>query len=211
MKKPPLAERALAAIARYERAAGELGAIKKGIVAELEKCPITIEAYQGNSIDGVYRQQSQADIDRLWDGSRVRHHLHQVLKMRTTDGGDYDIERGLHDYEVKDELRGLSFEAGDPYKCEHCLAAWMLIERRKLVRQEFGRAKRLVRALGKLAIQAEPAEPERSCAAKDCKLPRVDGTMFCRDHQSVKGRTRNAATLTAERLSFMMQQDGYQQ
>lgn len=153
MNKPPLAERAVAAPARYERAAAELGQIKKGIVAELEKCPITIEAYQGSSIDGVHHQQSQADIDRLWDGSRVRHHLHQALKMRTTDGGDYDIERGLHDYEIKDELRGLSFEEGAPYKCEHCLAAWLLIERRKLVRQEFGQAKRTVRALGKQAIK----------------------------------------------------------
>ena len=210
MKKPPLAERAVAAIARYERAAGELGAIKKGIVAELEKCPITIEAYQGNSINGVHHQQSQADIDRLWDGSRVRHHLHQVLKMKTTDGGEWDRERSLHDYEVKDELRGLSFEDGDPYKCEHCLAAWLLIERRKLVRQELGHAKRLVRALGKLAIKAEPAEPERSCAAKDCHRPRVDGSMFCGEHQSVKDRWPQRHT-TNEQLSHMTQQDGYQQ
>lgn len=210
MKKPPLAERAVAALARYERAAGELGAIKKGIVANLEKCPITIEAYQGSSIHGEYQHQSQEDHDRLWDGSRVRHHLHQVLKMKTTDGGDWDRERGLHDYEVKDELRGLSFEHGDPYKCEHCLAAWLLIERRKLVRQELGHAKRLVRALGKLAIQAEPKPPEKPCAARECQLPRIDGTMFCNEHQSVKDRWPRRPT-TTEQLAHMMQRDGYQQ
>lgn len=196
MKKPPLAERALAAIARYERAAGELGAIKKGIVAELEKCPITIQAWEEFS-----------DKSPLWDNGRVNHHLHRALNMYTCD--DYDREVKLQDYEIRYELEGDGED--ETLKCEHCLAAWALIERRKLARREFGQAKRLVRALGKLAIQAEPAEPERSCAAKDCRLPRVDATMFCRDHQSVKGRTRNAAPLTAERLSFMMQQDGYQQ
>lgn len=153
MNKHPLGERAIAAIARYERAAAELGQIKKGIVAELGKCPITIEAYQGSSIDGFYKQISQADHDRLWDGSRVRHHLHEVLQVTNHDGGDYDRERKLRDDEIRAELEGYSDDESEPYKCEHCLAAWLLIERRKLVRQEFGHAKRLVRSLGKQAIK----------------------------------------------------------
>lgn len=210
MKKPPLAERAVAAIARYERAAADLAAIKKGIVAELEKCPITVEAYQGNSLEGAYRHVSQADHDRLWDGSRVRHHLHLVLQVRGNDGGDYDRDRGLRDDEIRAELEGLGDWFDDQYKCEHCLAAWALIERRKLARREFGQAKRLVRALGKQAIQAEPKPPEKPCAARECQRPRVDGTMFCGEHQSVKGRWPQRA-VTNEQLAYMMQRDGYQQ
>ncbi len=147
--KQPLAVRALEALARYERAAGELGAIKKGIVANLEKCPITVEAYQGQGINGEYRQQSQKDYDRLWDGSRVRHHLHQSLQMYTCD--DYDREVKLQDYEIRYELEGDGED--ESLKCEHCLAAWALIERRKEVRREFGRAKCAVRALGKIVIK----------------------------------------------------------
>lgn len=153
MTKPPLAERAVAALIRYETAAADLASIKKGIVAELEKCPITIEAYGDQSIERYFSNKTHADHERLWDGSRVRHHLHQVLQYRTNDGGDYDRERGLRDDEIRAELEGEGYHEVDDYKCEHCLAAWMLIERRKLARQEFGQAKRLVRALGKLAIK----------------------------------------------------------
>lgn len=151
MNKPPLAERAVAALARYERAAAELDQIKKGIVAELEKCPVTIEAYE--SSNGFLSSSSDADQKRLWDGSRVRHHLHEVLQVTTDDGGEWDRERKLRDDEIRDELQGYSDDESEPYKCKHCLAAWLLIERRKLVRQEFGQAKRTVRALGKQAIK----------------------------------------------------------
>jgi hypothetical protein len=155
MNNLPLAERAIAALARYERAAADLGSIKKGIVAELEKCPITVEAYQGNDIHGGFINISEADQKRLWDGSRVRHHLHQVLQLTTEDGGPYDRERKLRDDEIRTELEGYSEDESEPYKCEHCLAAWQLIERRKIARQEFGHAKRMVRALGKSAIKEQ--------------------------------------------------------
>lgn len=201
MTKPPLAERAVAAIARYERAAGDLDQIKKDIVIELNKCPITIEAHA-----------SIGEDPRLWDNGRENHHLHQLLHLTTSDGGDYDRERKLHGYEIRDELRGYSDDEAEPYKCEHCLSAWMLIERRKLARQEFGQAKRLVRALGKLAIkQAEPKPPEKPCAATGCQRTPAAGTLFCGEHQSVKDRRNPTHTPTAERLTFMMQQDGYQQ
>ena len=154
MNKPPLGERAVAALIRYESAAAELSRIKKAIVTTLEQCPVTIEAYQGNDIHGGFINISEADHKRLWDGSRVRHHLHEVLQVSTHDGGEYDHERKLRDDEIRAELEGYGDHVADAYQCEHCLAAWLLIERRKLVRQEFGYAKRLVRALGKLAIKA---------------------------------------------------------
>ena len=142
--KPPLAERAIAAIARYELAAADLDSIKKGIVAELEKCPITIEAFSDSGMESFDRGHSL-----LWDGTRPNTHLHRALQMYTCD--DYDREVKLQDYEIRYELEG--YGEDETLKCEHCLAAWALIERRKLARREFGQAKRLVRALGKLVIQ----------------------------------------------------------
>lgn len=201
MKKPPLAERAVAAITRYERAAADLTRIKRAIVAELDKCPITIEAMSDSGMEHFDRGHSM-----LWDGTRPNTHLHRALQMYTCD--DYDREVKLQDYEIRYELEGDGED--ETLKCEHCLAAWALIERRKLARQEFGQAKRLVRALGKQAIQAEPKLPEKPCAARECQRPRVDGTMFCGEHQSVKGRWPQRA-ITNEQLAHMMQRDGYQQ
>ncbi|MDH0042415.1 hypothetical protein [Pseudomonas juntendi] len=200
MKKPPLAERAVAAVARYERAAAELTNIKRAIVAELDKCPITIEAFSDSGMESFDRGHSL-----LWDGTRPNTHLHRAL---TNTVSDYCSERRLDQEEISDQLTG--WDDDDPDACPHCLAAWNLILSRKAARAEFGQAKRLIRALGKLAIQAEPAEPERSCAAKECQRSRVEGTMFCSEHQSVKDRWPQRP-ITNEQLSHMMQQDGYQQ
>lgn len=200
MKKPPLAERAVAAVARYERAAAELTNIKRAIVAALDKCPITIEAFSDSGMESFDRGHSL-----LWDGTRPNTHLHRAL---TNTVSDYCSERRLDQEEISDQLTG--WDDDDPDACPHCLAAWNLILSRKAARAEFGQAKRLIRALGKLAIKAEPAEPERSCAGKECQRSRVDGTMFCGEHQSVKDRQARHP-ITAERLSSMMQQDGYQQ
>lgn len=147
MNKPPLGERAVAALIRYESAAAELTRIKKAIVTTLEQCPITIEAY---GADGIGALESGSSV--LWDGSRVNHHLHQAL---TATVSDYCSERRLDQEEITDQLTGWDDESEDA--CPHCLAAWGLILSRKDARREFGNAKRLVRALGKLAIKASPS------------------------------------------------------
>lgn len=200
MKKPPLAERAVAAVARYERAAAELTNIKRAIVAALDKCPITIEAFSDSGMESFNRGHSL-----LWDGTRPNTHLHRAL---TNTVSDYCSERRLDQEEISDQLTG--WDDGDPDACPHCLAAWNLILSRKAARAELGQAKRQVRALGKLAIQAEPKPAEKPCAARECQRPRVDGTIFCGEHQSVKGRWPERA-INSEQLSHMMQQDGYQQ
>lgn len=141
MEKPTLESRAIAALIRYESAAAELTKIKKGIVADLEKCPITVEAYK------VYDDKSP-----LWDNSRVNHHLHQAL---TATVSDYCSERRLDQEEITDQLTG--WDEDSEGACPHCLAAWHLILSRSEARREFGNAKRLVRALGKLAIKALPS------------------------------------------------------
>lgn len=156
MAKPTFESRVIAALARHERAAGELGRIKKGIVTELEKCPITIEAYQNSDLNCDFLNVSEEDHKRLWDGARVRHHLHLALQVLTDDGGDYDRERKLHDYEIRAELEGLGYDDEQPHACPHCLSAWLLIERRKEVRQELGRARRSLRMLGKSALKGAP-------------------------------------------------------
>ena len=140
MKKLPLGERAIAAIIRYESAAAELTKIKKGIVAELEKCSITIEAYK------VFDDKSP-----LWDNSRVNHHLHQAL---TATVSDYCSERRLDQEEITDQLTG--WDEDSEGACPHCLAAWNLIISRREARQEFGAAKRTLRALGKTALKVTP-------------------------------------------------------
>lgn len=200
MKKPPLAERAVAAITRYERAAADLTRIKRAIVAELDKCPITIEAMSDSGMEHFDRGHSM-----LWDGTRPNTHLHRAM---TATVADYCSERRLDQEEISTQLAG--WDEDDPDACPHCLAAWNLILSRKDARAEFGTAKRLVRALGKLAIQAEPKPPEKPCAARECQRPRVDGTMFCGEHQSVKGRWPRRA-VTNDQLAHMMQRDGYQQ
>ena len=143
MNKPPLAERAIAALVRYESAAAELGRIKKGIVAELEKCPITIEAY---SAEGLKAYEGGASV--LFDNGRPNTHLHRALTATTS---DYCSVRRLDEEEISNQLAG--WDVDDPEACPHCLAAWNLILSRKDARAEFGNAKRLVRALGKRAIK----------------------------------------------------------
>jgi hypothetical protein len=189
MKRLPIGERAIAALVRYERAAAELARIKKGIVTTLEKCPTTIEAYENNNLNCDFLNVREEDHERLWDGSRVRHHLHEVLQLTYHDGGEYDPERKLDDYEIRAALEGYSEDESQPYKCEHCLAAWLLVERRKLARREFGCAKRTVRAIGKTAIkQATPLFVPKPCAAHACECPRVGETIFCGAHQSARSR-----------------------
>ena len=143
MAKPPLAERAVAALIRYETAAAELNSIKKRIVAHLEKCPITIEAFSDEGMKSFDHGRSL-----LWDGTRPNTHLHRAL---TNTISDYCSERRLDQEEISTQLAG--WDEDDPDACPHCLVAWNLILSRKAARAEFGQAKRLVRALGKLAIR----------------------------------------------------------
>lgn len=155
MSKPDFATRVITALARHERAAGEIGIIKKAISDSLEKCPITIQA---NAQSSIFSSQSypQEGLE-LWDGSRIRHHLHEVLQLTIDTGSGYGGERKLDADEIREELSGYN---DDPLRrddrslgCPHCLAAWDLIIKRKEVRHELGNAKRALRNLGKTAMK----------------------------------------------------------
>lgn len=143
-----LGDRAIAALVRHELAAAELTRIKKAIVAELEKCPITMVAYES---------YGKPDHDKLFDGTRVRHHLHEALTATVSDysdSGAYRPERRLDAEEITDQLTG--WDEDSEGACPHCLAAWRLIQDRSKARAEAGIAKRLIRALGKVALKVAP-------------------------------------------------------
>lgn len=148
MSKPDFATRVITALARHERAAGEIGVIKKAISDALEKCPITIQANEQSSI--FSSQSYPQEESKLWDGTRVMHHLHNVLQLTIDTGSGYGGERKLDADEIREELSGFS---DDVNACPHCLAAWDLIIKRKEVRHELGNAKRALRNLGKTAMK----------------------------------------------------------
>ncbi len=137
LKNPTFGERAIAAVIRYERAASELSRIKKSIVTELEKCPITIEAYSDSGMESYGRGSSI-----LWDGTRPNTHLHRALTA------------GLDSEEITDQLTG--WDEDSEGACPRCLEAWRLIQNRSEARKEAGVAKRLIRALGKTAMKVAP-------------------------------------------------------
>lgn len=143
----PAESRFVTALVRYESAAAELTRIKKAIVTTLEQCPITIEAYSDDGMAAYDRGHSV-----LWDGTRPNTHLHRAL---TNTVSDYCSERRLDQEEITDQLTDWDEDSEDA--CPHCLAAWNLILSRSEARREFGNAKRIVRALGKLAIKATPS------------------------------------------------------
>lgn len=155
MTKPDFATRVIAALARHERAAGEIGVIKKAISNALDKCPITIRAVGETSIFGD--RLDSAEVAALWDGSRVKHHLHQALQTKIDNGTGWGGERNLDADEIREELSGYNDDPEYPNEaslaCPHCLAAWDLIIQRKEVRHELGNAKRALRNLGKTAMK----------------------------------------------------------
>ena len=151
-KTNDFAARVITALARHERAAGELGAIKKAIGAELEKCPITIRAM--SNVTGFNDPVLFREIEKLWDGSRVMHHLHNVLAITIDNDNGYHGQRKLDADEIREELTGdPEWPNESSYACPHCLAAWDLIIKRKEVRHELGNAKRALRQLGKTAMR----------------------------------------------------------
>jgi len=123
--------------AEYERSAQLVSDLTKKIGAALQACPITGLAHESDF--------PGPDTQKLWDGDKVKHHLWQAYH-ETTDADCYHWERRLNLGEQEEYLR----EAD----CEHCLAAWRLIEDRKAARKAFGAAKRSVRAIGRVALAA---------------------------------------------------------
>lgn len=128
-------ERMIEALARHERAIQAVASLKTKIGEELSKCSVEAElerrwkdtGYPGELVDSkVY----------------TKTHLWEALNERAGDGG-YG-ERGLNAGEIVEHLADS--------ECQHCMAAWELIQQRKDARQELGIARRLIRHYGKKAL-----------------------------------------------------------
>ena len=117
-------QRAMAALARHERAVQVVAEITSQIGKALKKCPVN-EIIEQSLFTGDA-------VDLLIDNKgRTKTHLWHALNGRDDD-------------EVADYLDGED--------CEHCAQAWALILNRQQIRQEVGIARRLIRHYGKLAI-----------------------------------------------------------
>ncbi|QZX85323.1 hypothetical protein [Metapseudomonas otitidis] len=130
-------DRNLAAIVRHERAAQENRKLTTAIGKEIAACPVSVELSDWNLHHARRKELST-------DEGLAKTHLWQALNHREPSSCGHGEVR-LREDEIDDYL------AEDP-ACEQCRRAWALIQQRKVVRQELGRAKRAIRAIGRAAL-----------------------------------------------------------
>lgn len=190
----------IASLANHERLLQQNADMKKQISKHLNGCPIQKKALDWDT--------PESERYELQDGKgRIKTHLWQAFNREIAGAW------GSIPMDPDEQENYLTDPWNDESRCEHCHAAWKLIQARKEVRQELGKARRSLRMLGRSAVRIADAEAkanEPHCAARECQLSRIDGTMFCGEHQSVKYRWPSRPT-TNEQLAYMMQRDGYQQ
>ena len=139
-----LESRIIASLANHERLLQQVGQMKKQIGENLLKCPVMIRV---NSED-----IGSAEWDSLYDQKGlVKTHLWAAFN--TTIESDYG---GQIQMDRDDQENYLTDPWNDETPCEHCYAAWRVIQERKEVRQELGRARRSLRMLGKSALKVAP-------------------------------------------------------
>lgn len=134
----PFETRVITALANHERVLQQVGQMKKQIGAHLAECPVMKKANDWNI--------SAQDSKDLYDEKMlVKTHLWGAFNE--TVEGDYGNPVLMDRDEQQDYL------AQDDTGCEHCYAAWQVIQDRRDVRQELGRARRALRMLGKSALK----------------------------------------------------------
>lgn len=134
------AEKALAYVVRYERAAGLIAELTGLIRDAINRCHITGLANES--------ENPGPDTAALWDGNRIKNHLYFAFTEETACDSGYGVRR-------MDEGEQEAFLSDEETGCEHCLNAWRHIMARKEARKQFGRAKASIRMLGKRVIAAE--------------------------------------------------------
>jgi hypothetical protein len=138
----PFETRVITALANHERLLQQVGQMKNQIGAHLAECPVMKKANDWNI--------SAQDSKDLYDEKMlVKTHLWEAFNE--TVEGDYGSPQLLDRDEQQD------FLADEDTGCEHCYAAWRVIQERRDVRQELGRARRSLRMLGKSALKALPS------------------------------------------------------
>lgn len=140
----PFETRVITALANHERLLQQVGQMKKQIGAHLAECPVmkkandwTISAHDSK---GLYDEKT----------GLVKTHLWGAFNELTE--GSYGMVRMDRD----DQENYLTDPWCDETRCDHCYAAWRVIQDRRDVRQELGQARRALRMLGKSALKVVP-------------------------------------------------------
>lgn len=137
----PFETRVITALANHERLLQQVGQMKKQIGAYLAECPVMKKANDWNI--------SAQDSKDLYDEKmRVKTHLWEAFN--DTVESDYGNQIAMNSDDQ--EIHLTEEDTG----CEHCYAAWRVIQERRDLRQELGRARRALRMLGKSALKVVP-------------------------------------------------------
>ena len=136
-----MADKYIAALARHEKAKQAVDSLTRDIGIALNRCPITKRA-DDPALSNEYR-------DSLWDdvtGKNKTHlwHAFQIREPSSCGHGEVPLcEDGISD----------ALSEGSEFECEHCYFAYRMIVARKSARQELGRSRLAIRALGKQALK----------------------------------------------------------
>lgn len=127
------------ALARHETARQAADAISKRIGAAISRCPIAIK-------EGDWKL-SNAERAELYDEKtgKQKTHLWSVYNALAEYGEHFDHEGQREALHPRND------------GCRHCYRAHVLIEMRRELRAELGRARLAIRALGKVAIKMQEA------------------------------------------------------
>ena len=138
-----LPEKVIASLANHERLMQQVGAMKIQIGKHIEACPIS----QKLSIHYSGSENQDDLIDR--STGRAKTHLWHAFNELI----EHDSGYGMSNMDYDDQENYLTDPWNEKTRCEHCFAAWRLIQDRKEVRQKLGNAKRSLRQLGKSALK----------------------------------------------------------
>ncbi|SBW79864.1 hypothetical protein PVE_R1G1978 [Pseudomonas veronii 1YdBTEX2] len=134
----PFETRVITALANHERLLQQVGQMKKQIGAHLAECPVMKKANDWNI--------SAQDSKDLYDEKMlVKTHLWEAFNETVESDYGNQVAMNSDDQEI--------YLTEEDTGCEHCYAAWRVIQERRDVRQELGRARRALRMLGKSALK----------------------------------------------------------
>jgi len=138
-----LEQKIIASLANHERLMQQVGVMKAQIGKHIDACPVS----QKLSIHYAGGENQDELIDRAT--GRAKTHLWYAFN----DLIEHDSGYGMSHMSYDDQENYLTDPWNDDTRCEHCYAAWRLIQDRKEIRQELGNAKRSLRQLGKSALK----------------------------------------------------------
>lgn len=126
------------ALARHEMALTKVKSLGRQIGEAVSKCPIDRQAMSGD--------MPEHERQKLWaqDQRHTKTHLWQAFQHKEPSSCGWG-EVHLRLDEVGDYIAD--------EECPHCYRAWELIRERRDAKQELGRARLSIRALGRQAVK----------------------------------------------------------